>query len=167
MRKLSLLLLSLAVLPVTSLSAQSNYEIQVYPSETADKNTTFFELHSNFTGSGTTGPCTFSVAVPCVYPTNHQEHETLEITHGFSKIFEVGMYFFTSAGPGQGWQYVGSHIRPRIRAPEEWNLPVGLSLSTASSGCSRAPICCRRCRRRRYRCRTPAWQAAAGRAVAR
>ena len=130
MRKLSLAILSLAVLPVSGLRAQSNYEIQVYPSETADKNTTFFELHSNFTGSGTTAPCTFSVAVQCVYPTNHQEHETLEITHGFSKIFEVGMYFFTSAGPGQGWQYVGSHIRPRIRVPEDWDLPVGLSLST-------------------------------------
>jgi hypothetical protein len=120
----------LALAPIATVAAQSNYEIQVYPAETAEKNTTFFELHSNFTGSGTTAPCMFSAAAQCVYPTDHQTHETLEITHGFSSIFEVGVYFFTSSAPGQGTQYVGSHIRPRIRAPEDWGLPVGLSLST-------------------------------------
>jgi len=128
MRKLALALLALA--PFAALSAQANYEIQVYPSETAEKNVTFFELHSNFTGAGTTAPCTFSAAAQCTYPTNHQLHETLEITRGFSDIFEIGVYFFTSSAPGQGTQYVGSHIRPRIRAPEDWKLPVGLSLST-------------------------------------
>ncbi len=117
-----MMILALAVLPIAQLGAQANYEIQVYPSETAEKNTTFFELHSNFTGSGT------KLMENGVFPTNDQLHETLEITHGFSSIFEVGVYFFSSAAPGQGWQYVGSHIRPRIRAPEEWNLPVGLSL---------------------------------------
>jgi hypothetical protein len=123
-------LIALAIAPLCALRAQANYEIQVYPSETADKNTTFFELHSNYTGSGSTTPCTFSVTNQCEYPTNHQLHETLEITHGFSDIFEIGMYFFTSSAPGQGTSYVGSHIRPRIRAPESWELPVGLSLST-------------------------------------
>ena len=33
--------------------AQENYEIQVYPSKTADPKSTLFELHSNFTGTGT------------------------------------------------------------------------------------------------------------------
>ena len=32
-------------------------------------------------------------------------------------------------GPEQGYWWVGDHIRPRVRAPEEWHLPVGLSLS--------------------------------------
>jgi hypothetical protein len=27
------------------------------------------------------------------------------------------------------WQWVGNHIRPRIRVPETWDWPVGLSLS--------------------------------------
>ena len=76
------------------------------------------------------GAVTFSVTKQCEYPTNDQLHETLEITHGFSTSSKSAMYFFTSAAPGQGRQYVGSHIRPRIRAPEEWDLPVGLSLST-------------------------------------
>jgi hypothetical protein len=31
---------------------------------------------------------------------------------------------------GQGWQWVGSHIRPRIAIPESWHWPVGVSLST-------------------------------------
>lgn len=130
MRRLSLLIACLALTPRSTLRAQANYEIQVYPSETADKNTTFFELHSNFTGAGSKAPCVFTTTSPCVFATDRQLHETLEITHGFSDIFEVGVYFFTSAGPGQGWQFVGAHLRPRVRAPEEWKLPVGLSLST-------------------------------------
>jgi hypothetical protein len=130
MRPLSIAVLALTLAPITALRAQANYEIQVYPAETADKNTTFFELHSNFTGAGTTNACAFSALNPCVFATDRQLHETLEITHGFSDIFEVGLYFFSSAAPGQGWRYVGSHLRPRIRAPEEWKLPVGLSLST-------------------------------------
>ncbi len=123
MRRLRFFLFALIV-PLSGLRAQVNYEIQVYPSETAEKGSTFFELHSNFTGAGSKS------TINGLFATNGQLHETLEITHGFSDIFEVGFYFFTSAAAGQGYQYVGSHIRPRIRAPEHWKLPVGLSLST-------------------------------------
>lgn len=103
--------------------AQSNYEIQVYGSETIPKGVTMVEVHSNFTikGSKRTDDGTL--------PTNHAFHETLEITHGFNDWFEVGFYVFTSARSGNGWHWVGSHIRPRMRAPEKWKLPVGLSLS--------------------------------------
>ena len=100
MRPIKISLLALSLAPLAAVSAQANYEIQVYPSETADKNTTFFELHSNFTGSGSTGACAFSTLSPCMYPTDHQLHETVEITHGFSDIFEVGFYFFTSGDYG-------------------------------------------------------------------
>lgn len=104
--------------------AQENYEIQVYPSQTADKGTTLFELHSNFTGMGR------RLMIGSVFPTHHALHETLEITHGVTDIFEIGFYVFTSVNPGEGMNVVGSHLRPRIRAPESWKLPVGLSLST-------------------------------------
>jgi hypothetical protein len=110
--------------PFSRLTAQENYEIQVYPSETADRGKTLFELHSNFTGAGR------KLAVGALLPTNGALHETLEITHGFTDIFELGFYVFTSASAGEGWQFVGAHLRPRIRAPESWKLPVGLSLST-------------------------------------
>ena len=35
----------------------------------------------------------------------------------------------TSADQGEGYQWVGDHIRPRVRVPEEWHWPVGVSLS--------------------------------------
>jgi hypothetical protein len=123
MRPAALLVLPLAALLASPLRAQENYEIQVYPSKTADPHTTLFELHSNFTGSG--GP-----AFGVLRATNHALHETLEITHGFSSVFELGFYLFGSDNPGDGFGFVGTHIRPRIRAPESWKLPVGLSLST-------------------------------------
>ena len=117
----ALLLAACAAAPA---AAQENYEIQVYPSKTTEKGTTLFELHSNYTSAGS------QFAVGSMLPTNGALHETLEITHGFSDIFELGFYIFTSERAGSGWQIVGSHIRPRIRAPESWGLPVGLSLST-------------------------------------
>ena len=82
------------------------------------------ELHSNFTfeGSKTTDDGT--------YPTEHQLHETLEITRGLTDWAEIGFYVFTSADSQHGWQWVGDHIRPRVRAPESWHWPVGVSLST-------------------------------------
>jgi len=102
---------------------QSNYEIQVYGGETVAPHRTMVELHSNFTFQGT------KTYEDGLYPTNHALHETIEITHGFNQWFETGFYIFTSARAETGWDYVGSHIRPRFRAPESWHLPVGLSIS--------------------------------------
>jgi hypothetical protein len=104
--------------------AQDNYEIQVYSYDTVEPHHTMFELHNNFTIDGS------KTVVNGVLPTNHQWHETLEITHGWNSWFETGFYIFTSAQVGQGWQWVGSHIRPRVRVPEKWHWPVGVSLST-------------------------------------
>jgi len=104
--------------------AQDNYEIQVYGSETVAPGATMVEIHSNFTADGSKN------AQNGVLPTDHAFHETLEITHGFTPWFETGFYLFSSARSGEGWQWVGDHIRPRVRIPEEWHWPVGLSLST-------------------------------------
>jgi len=103
--------------------AQENYEIQVYGSETMPVGTTMFELHSNFAIEGR------RVVEAGVLPTHHALHETVEITHGFTPWFEIGGYLFTSAAPDQSWRVIGSHIRPRVRAPESWSWPVGASLS--------------------------------------
>jgi hypothetical protein len=127
MCRIATLLLAVAVASASSarvVSAQPNFEIQVYPSKTADKHTTLFELHSNFTGDGS------RLADGTVLPSQHAVHETLEITHGFSDIFEVGLYLFAAREPGRSSEFVGTHIRPRIMVPESWKLPVGLSLST-------------------------------------
>jgi hypothetical protein len=104
-------------------AAQANYEIQVYGHETVVPGHTMIELHSNFTIDGT------KQMTDGLYPTNHALHETVEITHGFTDWFETGFYIFTSARSGQGWQWVGDHIRPRVRVPEKWHWPVGVSLS--------------------------------------
>src|SRR5713101_8367758 len=103
--------------------AQDNYEIQVYGYETVERGHTMIDLHSNFTFQGS------KTSENGLLPTNHQLHETIEITHGFTNWFETGFYIFTSAQNGQGWDWVGDHIRPRVRIPKKWNWPVGLSLS--------------------------------------
>lgn len=107
-----------------SLLAQGNYEIQVYGSDTVPAGRTMVELHSNLTIEG------FKDTVLGVLPDEHQVHETLEITQGWNSWFETGFYVFTSAGAGQGYKWVGDHIRPRVRVPESWHWPVGVSLST-------------------------------------
>jgi hypothetical protein len=108
--------------------AQDNYEIQVYESEATPKNVTMVEIHSNFTVDGS------KQVINGVLPSNHAEHETLELTQGWTDWFETGFYVFTSIQPGYGsngggWSWVGDHIRPRFTAPESWHLPVGLSIS--------------------------------------
>lgn len=104
--------------------AQGNYEIQVYGSETVPAKNTMLELHSNFTPIGQKN------VIDGVYPTNHQEHETIEITQGINDWSEVGFYIFTSEQDGHGVQWVGDHIRPRVRVPDSWRWPIGVSLST-------------------------------------
>ena len=109
--------------------AQNNYEIQVYGSDTVAPKTLMLELHSNFTVEGSYPAPGSQFTSEGVYPTNHAEHETVEITEGLNSWSEVGFYIFTSARSGDGWQWVGDHIRPRVRAPDSWHWPVGASLS--------------------------------------
>lgn len=120
----ALIAASFTAMSASPLLAQENYEIQVYPSETVPAGVTMFELHSNFTldGSRTT-------SVTGELPTNHAWHETVEITHGFTSWSELGFYWFTAIPDRQGWQWVGSHLRPRVRVPESWGWPVGVSIS--------------------------------------
>jgi hypothetical protein len=109
--------------------AQDNYEIQVYGSDTVAPKTTMLELHSNFTAEGSFPAPGSRFTGEGLYPTNHAEHETVEITQGVNSWSEVGFYIFTSARNGDGWQWVGDHIRPRVRAPDSLHWPVGVSLS--------------------------------------
>jgi len=80
------------------------------------RKTLMVELHSNFTVDGQ------KQASDGVYPTNHQEHETIELTQGLNDWSEMGFYIFTSEQDGHGSSGWGDHIRPRIRVPGflEW-----------------------------------------------
>lgn len=102
---------------------QDNYEIQVYGSETVAPGSSMIELHSNFTSQGSDN------VLNGVLPTDHTFHETLEVTHGFAEDFEVGWYLFTSTVRGDGAQWVGTHVRPRVRIPQSWEWPIGAGLS--------------------------------------
>ena len=118
------LLVAFVCAAAQGLQAQDNYEIQVYGSDIVPPSETMVEIHSNFTAQGR------KAIADGLLPTEHAEHETLEITHGFSDWFETGFYVFSSIQPDGSWQWVGDHIRPRVRIPEKWKWPVGLSLST-------------------------------------
>ena len=102
----------LFALALGTAQAQGNYEIQVYGSETVAPRTTMVEIHSNYTADGEPD------YIGGVAPTNHAVHETLEITQGITGWSEVGFYVFTSWQSETGMQWVGDHIRPRVRVPE-------------------------------------------------
>ena len=106
-----------------SARAQDNYEIQVYSYDLVEKGHTMVELHSNFTFQGS------KTSQDGTWPPNHQLHETIEITHGFTDWFETGFYIFTSSQNGLGLDWVGDHIRPRFSVPKKWHWPVGVSIS--------------------------------------
>ena len=116
-------MVAVALLSAEAAAAQDNYEIQVYGAETVPPRNTMIELHSNFTVNGS------KTVTDGMLPTQHALHETIEITQGINSWFETGFYIFTSARSGNGWQWVGNHIRPRVRAPESWHWPVGVSVS--------------------------------------
>jgi hypothetical protein len=122
-RLASILVMTALLSCAAKLHPQDNYEIQVYPADTVEPRSTMVEFHTNFTVQGERN------LVNGVRPTNHAWHETIEITQGWTDWFETGFYIFTSARPGDGWDWVGDHIRPRFRIPEKWHWPVGLSLS--------------------------------------
>ncbi|MBS1921028.1 MAG: hypothetical protein JST17_12320 [Bacteroidetes bacterium] len=116
----SIAILFLSALPLFALS-QAESEIQVYSSPITPKNVTFIELHSNYTFKGIDG-----LAVPS---SARYLNESFEFTHGFGGNFELGFYVFGAFVPGNGYQYFGSHIRPRFTVPDTWKWPLGASLS--------------------------------------
>jgi hypothetical protein len=130
MQKRSLFIISFFIFSLTiakKSNAQDAGEIQVYGSATTPKYSTIIELHSNYTIRG-----------PKSNQNYHPLLQTIEITTGISENFEFGFYIFTYNNNGK-IQYTGSNIRPRVKAPDKWQLPIGLSLSS-EIGCSIDPI---------------------------
>jgi len=109
------------MIPGSTCFSQADNEIQVYASPTIQHKWTIFELHSNYTFKGSkylTDP-----------KTARWTNETLEITHGFGKNFEIGFYTFTAFSPAKHFQYLGNQIRPRVTIPDSWKWSFGASLS--------------------------------------
>ncbi|MEI8058802.1 MAG: hypothetical protein WCG67_01490 [Ferruginibacter sp.] len=101
--------------------AQADNEIQVYASAITPKNVTLFELHQNYTFNGVKGLADPSSA--------RWIEQTLEITRGLGKNWELGFYTFVGLAPDGKYQYLGNHIRPRFTVPDSWNWKVGASVS--------------------------------------
>jgi hypothetical protein len=128
MRRTTALLSAFVSLCVLSLAAparaQDLFEIQVYPYDTVEPGVTMFEFHTNFIPSGT------KTTEGGLYANHHQFHETLEITHGWTKYFETGFYIETAPYvPGEGAKFTGWHIRPRFSIPESKSFPFKVSVS--------------------------------------
>jgi len=115
--------LAIAATAALPLAAQENYEIQVYGAATIPRGVTMFELHSNYTINGRRATSDGEL------PSYHALHETVEITHGFSDWSELGFYWFMAKPDRRGFDWVGTHLRPRVTAPDSWGWPVGVSIS--------------------------------------
>lgn len=118
------LVLPLAMIAIGPAAAQDPFEIQVYEYVTTPKGRWNLETHFIYTARGTT------VHQGRVAPSEGQSHLTFELTRGITELFELAGYVVLARREGHSPDLVGWRIRPRIRAPEHWNLPVGLSLST-------------------------------------
>jgi len=109
--------------PHAEAGAQDLFEIQVYPYETVEPHSTMVEFHTNFIPSGTHD------TADGLYPNDHQFHETIEITHGWTARLETGFYIETAYVPGVGAKFTGWHIRPRFTLPQSPGFPFKVSLS--------------------------------------
>ncbi len=115
-----IVLLSLALGTAT---AQDPFEIQVYQYRTVPPGKWNLETHFNHVARGT------REAEGTVAPSQGQTHLTFELTRGITEVFELAGYLAFARLPGEGPDFAAWRIRPRVRAPDAWNLPVGLSLS--------------------------------------
>ena len=114
----------LGVCGIAPAKAQDPFEIQVYEYATVPAGKWNLETHFNFVQRGT------KVFEGSVAPTEHQAHLTFELTRGVTDWFEMAGYLALARRDGRAPEYVAWRLRPRVRAPESWKLPVGLSLST-------------------------------------
>jgi hypothetical protein len=64
-----------------------------------------------------------------VAPTRRQLHLTFELTRGITEYFELAGYLVFARRAGESPGFAGWRVRPRVRLPERWKLPVLFSLS--------------------------------------
>jgi hypothetical protein len=117
---------ALVAFGAAALQAQDPFEIQIYEYRTVPKRMWNLETHLNYVGRGTKN---FEGTVA---PTNNQLHMTYELTRGLTDHFELAGYLVTGRRPGTGdiVELAAWRVRPRVRLPQSWGLPVDISLST-------------------------------------
>jgi hypothetical protein len=107
----------------TSIHAQDSFEVQVYESDLVPVNHYELDVHNIFVARGSTQ------WDGTVAPSNHQEHLAFEFTRGVTDYFEMGSYLLFAHRPDGATDFAGFRLRPRVKAPDDWNIPIGLSLS--------------------------------------
>jgi hypothetical protein len=105
------------------LAAQDIFEIQVYEYPTVPRGKWNLETHLNHSARGV------KQADGTILPTQGQTRLTFELTRGLTDWFELAGYLAFARQPGDGPEFAAWRIRPRVRAPDGWHLPIGLSLS--------------------------------------
>lgn len=103
--------------------SQDLFEIQVYEYETVEKAKWNLETHFNYISRGT------EAFDGTAAPTDGQSHLSFELTRGVTEDFEMAGYLLLARQPGKGPEYAGTRLRPRVKAPLRWKLPVDLSFS--------------------------------------
>lgn len=115
---------ALLLLAATPASAQDPFEIQIYEYVTVPRGKWNLETHFNYTARG------IKEFHGKVAPSHHQTHLTFELTRGLTDHFELAGYLVFAKRAGEGPELAAWRLRPRVRLPESWNLPVLISLST-------------------------------------
>lgn len=113
----------LPLLCAAPVAAQDPFEIQVYEYLTVPRGKWNLETHFNYTSRGT------RQFEGTVAPTEKQLHLTYELTRGITDYFELAGYLVLARRAGETPDFAGWRVRPRVRLPERWKLPVLLSLS--------------------------------------
>jgi len=115
-------LLAVLALVAAPLTAQERFDIAVYPYATAARGEWELEALVNYASRGT------SAFDGGVAPTQGQWRFASELTRGITDHWELAAYVLGAQVPGLGLEYAGWRARSRMRAPEQWGLPVNLGL---------------------------------------
>ncbi len=120
--RILLMCLLLTTLAVPAI-AQDSFEVQVYESDVVPVDHYELDVHNIFVQRGGTS------WEGTVAPSNRQEHLAFEFTRGMTEWFEIGSYLLFAHRPDGVNDFAGFRLRPRVKAPDDWSLPVGVSLS--------------------------------------
>jgi hypothetical protein len=110
--------------PVSSVSAQDVFELEVFPYETLDRGDTGLELHSNIVPISST-------LSPSNGGANHYPlHLSLEVAHGWTSYFETGVFLETAPlASGSADKFAGGHVRSQFRLPEFSHVPFNVGVA--------------------------------------
>ncbi len=117
----SIVLLNVVLTAVAA--GQDSFEVQVYESDIVPVGQYELDMHNIFVERGSTS------WDGTMAPSNHQEHLAFAFTRGMTDYFEMGSYLLFGHRPDGATEFAGFRLRPRVKAPDDWHAPVGLSLS--------------------------------------